>query len=434
MILVDRALRARAAAGRPIRVAMVGAGFMGRGIARQIIRCAPGIELVAVSNRNVESARRAYVEAGRPDVREVGTVAELEAAVERGQPAVTADASLLARAGNVDVLHEVTGAVDFAAEVVMEAIAHGKHVVLMDAELHGTVGPILKVHADRAGVIFTDCDGDQPGVEMNLFRYVTAMGLRPLVLGNNKGLQDPYRTPETQKAFAARWGQKADMVASFADGTKMSFEQAVVANATGFRVPKRGMHGWEHRAHVDELTGRYDHAELLRSGGIVDYVVGALPAPGVYCMATTDDPDQRFRLELYKLGPGPLFSFYHPYHLCHLEVPFSIVRAVDFGDAAVAPLGAPMVEVIATAKRDLRAGETIDGMGGFMVYGQCENADVQRAERLLPVGVAEGCRLVRDVPRDAVLGYADVVLPAGRFIDRLRAEQDAHFGVEAAAG
>ncbi len=427
MILIDTALRRRAEEGRPIRVAMVGAGFMARAIANQFINVTPGIRLVAISNRNLEAARRCYADAGISDVRVVESVAQLEDAISRGHPAITTDAMLLARAENVEVLHEVTGAVDFAAQVVSEAIEHGKHIVLMDAELHGTVGPILKVRADRAGVIFTDSDGDQPGVELNLYRYVRAMGLRPLVLGNNKGLQDPYRTPATQQAFAARWGQKADMVASFADGTKMSFEQAVVANATGFHVPKRGMFGWDHPGHVDDLTTRYDHDQLVAMGGIVDYVVGAKPAPGVYCIATTDDERQRFRLELYKLGPGPLFSFYHPYHLCHLEVPFSIVRAVDFADTVVAPLGAPTVEVVATAKRDLRAGETIDGMGGYMVFGQCENANVQRDDALLPVGLAEGCRLTRPVTKDAVLSYQDVELPPGRFVDRLRAEQDAHF-------
>jgi predicted homoserine dehydrogenase-like protein len=427
VILIDTALRRRAESGRPIRVAMVGAGFMARATANQFINVTPGIRLVAISNRNLDAARHCYEEAGVTDVRVVESVAELEDAIGRGQAAITTDAMLLARAGNVEVLHEVTGAVDFAARVVMEAIAHGKHIVLMDAELHGTVGPILKVHADRAGVIFTDSDGDQPGVEMNLDRYVRAMGLRPLVLGNNKGLQDPYRTPATQQAFAARWGQKADMVASFADGTKMSFEQAVVANATGFHVPQRGMYGWNHPGHVDELTTRYDYDQLMAMGGIVDYVVGATPAPGVYCIATVDDPKQRFRLELYKLGPGPLYSFYHPYHLCHLEVPFSISRVVDFADTIVAPRGAPTVEVITTAKRDLQAGETIDGMGGYMVFGQCENASVQRAERLLPVGLAEGCRLRRVVAKDAALSYDDVELPPGRFVDELRAEQDAHF-------
>lgn len=427
MIIVDRALQARADAGNPIRVGMVGAGFMGRGIANQITNSVPGITLSAISNRSAAGARRAYEEAGVHGPVEVNTVADLDDAIRIGRPAFTDDAMLLARADGIDAIIEVTGAVDFAAGVVLEAFAHGKHVILMDAELHGTVGPILKVYADRAGVIFTDCDGDQPGVQMNLFRFVRSIGLTPLLIGNNKGLQDPYRTPTTQRAFAEKWGQKPEMVTSFADGTKMSFEQAIVANATGFSVARRGMFGYAHTGHVDELTTRFDVDELRRMGGIVDYVVGAKPAPGVFLLATHDDPRQRHYLQLYKLGDGPLYSFYTPYHLCHFELPLSVARAVLFHDAVLTPLGAPRVEVVTTAKRALKAGETIDGMGGYMTFGQCENAGITRAERLLPIAVAGGCRLLRDVVKDGVLSYDDVELPSGRLIDRLRAEQDAHF-------
>jgi predicted homoserine dehydrogenase-like protein len=427
MIIVDRALRARAESKNPIRVGLVGAGFMGRAIANQIINSAPGLRLAAIANRTPELARRAYREAGIDEFSEVESASDLEDSIARGRPAVVPDGHLVARAGNLDVIVEVTGAVNYAAGVVLDAIQHGKHVVLMDAELHGTVGCILKVYADRAGVIFTDSDGDQPGVQMNLYRYVVGMGMRPLVIGNIKGLQDPYRTPTTQKAFAERWGQKPEMVSSFADGTKMSFEQAVVANAVGFRVPQRGMFGWDHRQHVDALTRRYDYEQLERWGGIVDYVVGAVPSPGVYIMAAQDDPKHRRYLNLYKLGEGPLYSFYHPYHLCHFELPFSVARAVDFGDPVLSPMGAPFVEVVATAKRDLRAGETLDYMGGYMTYGQCESAAVQRSERLLPMAQAERCTLLRDVSKDTVITYADVELPAGRVVDRLRAEQDAHF-------
>jgi predicted homoserine dehydrogenase-like protein len=431
VIIVDRALRARAEAGNPIRIGMIGAGFMGRGIANQIVNSMPGLALAAISNRNPEGARRAYHEAGAMDAVETRTQGEMDDAIRRGQPAFTDDASLVTRAEAIDAIIEVTGAVDYAAGVVMDAIAHGKHVILMDAELHGTLGPILKVYADRAGVIFSDCDGDQPGVQMNLFRFVTSIGMTPLVIGNIKGLQDPYRTPTTQKAFAERWGQKADMVTSFADGTKMSFEQAIVANGTGFGVAKRGMFGYEHPGHVDELTTRFDIDELRRLGGIVDYTVGSKPGPAVFILATNDDPKHRHLLELYKLGPGPLYSFYTPYHLCHFEVPLSVARAVLFHDAVLAPLGAPRVEVVATAKRDLKAGETIDKMGGYMTYGQCENADVVQAERLLPMGLAEGCQLVRDLPKDAVVSYDDVTLPRDRYSDRLRAEQDAYFAMAA---
>ena len=258
---------------------------------------------------------------------------------------------------------------------------------------------------------------------MNLVRFVRGIGLRPLVCGNIKGLQDEYRTPTTQQAFAQKWGQDPYMVTSFADGTKVSFEQALVANATGMTVAQRGMVGMDHHAHIDELTTRYDVAELEELGGVVDYVVGAKPGPGVFVLATHDDPSQRHYLNLYKLGEGPLYSFYTPYHLCHFEVPQTVARAVLFGDATIAPLGAPTVEVVTVAKRDLEAGDAVDGLGGYDSYGVCERADVTAAERLLPIGVAEGCVLRRSVAKDEVLTYNDVYVPKGRLVDELRTAQ-----------
>lgn len=427
MIIVDTALRRRAAENDPVRVGMIGAGFMGRGIANQIVNSVPGMALVAIANRHIDGARRAYEEAGAGEIAEVGTVGALDAAIAAGKPAITEDALLLCRAAGIDVLIEVTGAIEFGALVVLEAIENHKHVVLMNAELDGTVGPLLKVKADEAGVIFTACDGDQPGVQMNLYRFVTSIGLTPLVCGNIKGLQDPYRNPTTQKAFAEQWGQKPHMVTSFADGSKISFEQAIVANGTGMKVARRGMIGLDHRGHVDELTQKYDIDEVKALGGIVDYVVGSQPGPGIYVLGTLDDPKQRHYLNLYKLGEGPLYSFYTPYHLCHFEVPLSAARVALFGDAVLAPIGAPQVEVVATAKTDLKAGTTLDGIGWYMTYGEAENADVARAERLLPMGVAEGCVLRHDVAKDKTLTYDDVILPEGRLVDRLRTEQEAYF-------
>ncbi|MBW4632560.1 MAG: Gfo/Idh/MocA family oxidoreductase [Iphinoe sp. HA4291-MV1] len=427
MIIVDRALQARAEAGNPIKVGMIGAGFMGRGIANQIKNSVPGMELVAISNRNVDAAKRAYSEALIEDYKVVSTVAELEDAIARNQYAVTEDAMLLCRAEGIDALIEVTGAVEFGAHVVMEAIAHRKHIIMMNAELDGTIGPILKVYADKAGVILTACDGDQPGVQMNLYRFVKSIGLTPLLCGNIKGLQDPYRNPTTQEAFAKRWGQKAHMVTSFADGTKISFEQAIVANATGMKVAKRGMLGYDFNGHVDEMTKMYDVEQLKELGGIVDYVVGAKPGPGVFVFGTHDDPKQRHYLNLYKLGEGPLYSFYTPYHLCHFEVPLSVARAVLFQDYVLSPLDGPLVDVITTAKINLKAGETLDGIGYYMTYGQCENSHIVQEQNLLPIGLAEGCRLKRDISKDQVLTYDDVELPEGRLCDKLRSEQNAYF-------
>lgn len=426
MIIVDNALRAREAAGNPIRVGMVGAGFMGRGLTNQILNSVVGMRLVAISNRHVEKGVRAYSEAGVEPV-VVESQGALEDAIRGGRPAVTEDAMHLCRSGQIDVLVDVTGAVEFGAHVVLEAFAHGKHVILMNAELDATIGPILQTYARKAGVILTACDGDQPGVEINLFRYVKGLGLIPRLMGNIKGLQDRYRNPTTQEGFAKRWGQNPSMVTSFADGSKVSFEQAIVANATGMRVARRGMLGYDHTGHVDELTTRYDLDMLRELGGIVDYVVGAKPNPGVFCLAEHTDPKQRHYLNLYKLGEGPLYSFYTPWHLCHFEVPNTVARVVLFGDAAGVPLGGSMVEVCATAKRDLKAGEILDDYGHYMTYGEAENADVMRRERLLPEGIVDGCRLKRSVPKDQALTYDDVDLPPGRLVDRLRDEQDALF-------
>lgn len=427
MIILDQALKARAELGKPVKVGMIGAGFMGRGIANQIINSVPGMELVAIANRHIDTAKRAYLEAGIENFQPVSSVVDLEDAIAQGGYAVTEDAMLLCAAEGIDAIIEVTGTIEYAAHLVMRAIAHQKHIILMNAELDATIGPILKVHADRAGVILTACDGDQPGVEMNLYRFVKSIGLTPLLCGNIKGLQDPYRNPTTQAGFAQRWGQNPAMVTSFADGTKISFEQAIVANGTGMKVAKRGMLGYEYTGHVDEMTKMYDIDQLKELGGIVDYVVGTKPSPGVFVFATHEDPKQRHYLNLYKLGEGPLYSFYTPYHLCHFEVPLSVARAVLFHDAVLAPLAGPMVDVVATAKIDLKAGETLDGIGYYMTYGQCENSDIVQRENLLPMGIAGGCRLKRDIQKDQVISYDDVELPEGRLCDRLRAEQTAYF-------
>jgi predicted homoserine dehydrogenase-like protein len=429
MILVDTALARRAQEGRPIRIGLVGAGFMARGIALQVALSVPGMRVAAIANRHRQAARTAYEQAGIKDAVDADTQAELEQAIAQGRAAVTEDALALCRAEGIDAIVEVTGTIEYAAHVAMQAIAHGKHLVLMNAELDGTLGPILKVHADRAGVIMTSADGDQPGVMMNLYRFVKSIGVKPVLCGNIKGLHDPYRTPHTQAGFAAQWGQNPYMVTSFADGTKISFENAIVANGTGMRVARRGMHGptVPPGTPIQEVGKLYPLWDLIEGPGIVDYVVGAMPGPGVYVLGTHDHPQQRHYLHLYKLGEGPLYCFYTPYHLCHFEVPHTVARAVLFQDATLAPLDAPRVEVVATAKRDLEAGEVIDALGGFMSYGLAENADTARKENLLPMGLAEGCRLRHALPQDSALRFADVDLPEGRLSDRLWREQMQRF-------
>jgi predicted homoserine dehydrogenase-like protein len=424
MIIVDTALQKRLDAGNPVRVGMIGAGFMGRGIALQILSSVPGMRLVGISNRTISEAEKAYHQAGEESVKRVDTVAQLDHAMDLGQYAVTEDPMVLCRSERVEAIIEVTGEVEFGAQVVMEAIQNGKHVILMNAELDALIGPILKVYADQKGVIYTNADGDQPGVIMNLFRFVKGIGYKPVLAGNIKGLQDPYRTPETQRAFAEKHHQKPRMVTSFADGTKISMEMAIVANATGLKVGKRGMYGPE-CSHVNETTTLFPMDQLM-DGGLVDYILGSEPSPGVFILGFNNHPIKKQYMKTFKLGEGPLYVFYTPYHLCHFEVPNTVARAVLLNDAALAPMGGPVVDVITTAKKDLLKEETLDAFGGFSTYGMAENFITARRENLLPMSLAEGCRLKQDIPKDQVLTYNDIELPKGRLCDKLWKEQSGY--------
>ncbi len=427
MIIVDRALRAREEEGRPIRVGMIGAGFMGQGLTNQIVNSVPGMRMAAVYNRHPERAYHVYRYSGRNDVVSADTQNALDAAIRSGAPAVTEDPFAICHSSEIDVVVDVTGSVEFGAHVILEAFKFRKPVVLMNAEVDSTIGPILRIYAKKHGVILSACDGDEPGLQMNLYRWVKGLGLNPRAIVNVKGLQDPYRNPTTQTAWAERWGQNAAMVTSFADGSKISFEQSIVANATGFKVRSRGMsRGINYDGSIMDVQKLYDIEELRSLGGIVDYTVGP-PLVKAFCLAEHPDPKQRHYLSLYKMGDGPLYPFWTPYHLVHFETPMSIARVVLFGDELAPPLGGPVVEVCAVAKRDLKNGEVLDEYGMYTTYGEAVNVDEMSAEHYLPEGLVEGCNIRRDVPKDQVLTYDDVDLPHGRLADQLRAEQYRHF-------
>jgi len=425
MIIVDNALKKREKEENPIRVAIVGAGNIGRVITLQIEKYVTGMKLVAIANRTLANAEKAYRQAEVDSIKKVETVAQLENSIATGQYAITNDPSLLCKAQGIEAIIEATGEVEFGAHVSMKAIENRKHIVIMNAELDATLGPILKVYADRAGVIITNADGDQPGVMMNLFRFVKSIGCNPVLAGNIKGLQDHYRTPETQKQFAEKNDLTPKMATSFADGTKISMENAVVANATGFKVGKRGMYG-PRCDHVSEALSLFPMDQMLK-GGLVDYILGAEPGPGVFVLGHNDHPVVQLTLKTLKMGDGPLYVFYVPYHLPHLEAHLTVARAVLFNDTTIAPIAGPVCDVITIAKRNLEAGEILDGIGGFTCYGDIENFEVSRAEKLLPMGLSEGCYLKRDIAMNRAISYNDVRLPEGRLSDKLRAEQDAHF-------
>lgn len=425
MIVVDKALEELEKEGKPIRVGLVGAGFAGRGFMLQMLTAVVGMRLVAVSNRTRNYAVQGFEQAEFTNYWDVSSLEDLEKVITEGQTALTNDPFLLTDSKQIDVIVEATGEVEFGAQVVIRAIENKKHVVLINAELDSTLGPILKVKAIENGVVYTQADGDQPAVLMNLVRQVRSWGFKPVMVGNIKSLIDVRRTPETQAKWAAEHFQRPKMVTSFADGTKIGAEMASIANATGFPVSKRGMEGPK----CDRVENAYKLFDIdkLTNTGLTDYILGAEPSFGVFVLATTDNPTRKMYMNVYKMGEGPLYTFYVPYHLSPIEAPLSVARAVLFGDAALAPIGKPVCDVVTLTKRDIRKGEWLDGIGGFLTYGAIDNADVCLRDNLLPIGLADGCVAIQDIPMDTTITYDMIDLPKDRLSDKLRKEQNEKF-------
>jgi predicted homoserine dehydrogenase-like protein len=421
--MIDVALGDREATRKPIRVGVVGAGATGRAIALQLGTPVPGIRLAAMANRTAAHGERALHEAGIGGWVRVDTAGEADAAIARGVTVLTEDPTVLTDCDNIDIIIEVTGTIAAAAEMVLRAFEHGKHVVLVNAELDSMLGPILKVKADQAGVVLTHTDGDEPGVAMTLLRYLRTLGLHAVAAGNIKGMVDHYRNPETQRAFAAKHDQDARKVTSFADATKLSMETTVLANATGFHCGRRGMYG-PSCAHVKEMAQLLPADQMLATG-LVDYSVGAEPHTGAFVIIHEESPLKRVQLTYYKMGDGPFHVFYTPFHLPHLQIASTIGRAAIHRDATVAPIGGPVCEVVAVSKRSLKAGERLDGVGGFCTYGLIENAATARASSALPIGLSEGCVLLRDVAKNETISFLDVEQSApGGVVERLWLEQN----------
>lgn len=421
----DTALRQLEDTGRPIRVGMVGAGATGRAIALQLGTPVPGIRLAGIANRTPSHGERAFLEAGIPSWCTASSARDAEDAVSRGLPVLTDDPSVLTACGAIDIIVEVTGSIEPAARVALDAFDHGKHVVLVNAELDSLIGPILKARADRAGVVLTHTDGDEPGVAMTLLRYLRSTGLRPVAAGNLKGMVDYYRNPDTQREFAARNDQDPGKVTSFADATKLSMETTVLSNATGFHAGRRGMYGPACK-YVREMATLLPPEQML-STGLVDYALGAAPYTGAFVIVYEESPLKRAQLGYYKIGEGPFYVFYTPFHLPHIQIASTIGRAFVHRDATVAPLGGPVCEVLTMAKRDLKAGEKLDGVGGFCSYGLIDNSADARSLSALPIGLSAGGTLRRDVAKDSVVTFADVDLPAGGLVESLWHEQAARW-------
>jgi predicted homoserine dehydrogenase-like protein len=406
---------------------MIGAGATGRAIALQLATPVPGIRLVGIANRTLKNGERALRESGIAAWRTATSASAARAAIDLGIPVLTEDPLVLIGSDSVDLIVEATGTIDAATLSVLAAIKHRKDVVLVNAELDSLLGPILKRKADEAEVVITHTDGDEPGVAMTLIRYLRTLGLRVVAAGNIKGMVDYYRTPETQRSFAERHDQDIRKVTSFADATKLSMEATVLAYAAGFRVGRRGMYG-PACDNVREIANLLPPQEMLGTG-LVDYALGAAPYTGAFVIVYEDSRLKKAQLSYYKLGGGPFYVFFTPFHLPHIQIASTIGRAFIHRDATVAPMGGPICEVVTVAKRDLKTGERLDGIGGFSTYGLIENAQTARVRSDLPIGLSEGCILRRDVSKDAVLSFEDVDMLATGIVKELWREQLARWQV-----
>ena len=398
---------------------------MARGITFQVERHMKGMTILAIANRTVAHATEAFRDAGVVDPVEAHTADELDEHVRAGRHVVTDDPAVLAQSRSLEGIIDATIDIEHSARVALAAIDGGKPLVTMNADMDATVGPLLKTRADAAGLTYSGTDGDQPGSIMNLLRFVDTVGYRPVLAGNIKGFLDVRRTPETQREFAAKFGLSPQAATSFADGTKIAMEQTIVANATGFRVGARGMYG-PARAHVTDALDAFPLDELLEHG-LVDYILGARPGPGVFVIGYSESPFRQSYMRYSKMGDGPLYMFYTPFHLAHLEAPLTAARGILLQDVSVTPRGGPQCDVLAMAKRDVAPGDVLDGVGGFMTYGQIDNTATIADEGLLLMGLAEGSRVVRPVLQDRPITLDDVELDEDRITVQLRREQDELF-------
>jgi predicted homoserine dehydrogenase-like protein len=287
-----------------------------------------------------------------------------------------------------------------------------------------TVGAILRRQADTAGVIYTLAAGDEPAAILELYRFATALGFDVVAAGKGKNNPlDITATPDALAAKARARDMSARMLCEFVDGSKTAVEMCSVANATGLVPDVRGMHGAKAtRDTLHQVFCLKSDGGVLNRKGVVDFALGV--HPGVFVVFTTDQPRLKHGLIQRDMGPGPNYLLFRPYHLCSIEVPLTCAQAVIYGESAGHPLPRPVAECIAIAKRDLQAGETLDAIGEYCYRASIDTVPAARAESLLPLGLAKGCVLQRDVPLGQAIAYADIASIPDTQLAQLRREQD----------
>ncbi|MUG72356.1 NAD(P)H-dependent oxidoreductase [Paenibacillus validus] len=411
--------------GGLIRVGLIGAGQMGRGMISQI-ESMKGMRVVATADIRVEQAQNAYLFAGvrAEHIVQTRELEQAERAIDQRSVVVTDDMHMLLALPNVDVIVDATGVPSVGAEIAWKAILNKKHIVMLNVETDVTVGPLLNKMAASAGVVYTGSAGDEPGAVMELYNFADAIGFEVLAIG--KGKNNPLNvqaTPDSAREYAQSVGANPKMIASFQDGTKTMIEMTAVANATGFVPDQPGMNGPV--ATVEELTQvlrlREDGGILTRTG-VVEYVNGV--APGVFVIVTSGKEEVRHEMEYLKMGKGPNFVLFRPYHLTSLETPLSVAGAYFYNEQTIAPWKGLVAETVTIAKKDLQPGDRLDGIGGFTVYGKIMTAAEAKSLNALPIGLVQAQTVKRAVRAGEIITYDDVEQTASSVIWELRKLQD----------
>ncbi len=388
----------------PVRVAIVGIGSMGKGLAYQA-EISPEFHCAALADIRIDRAIACAAFLKR-EYRVVHTADEAADAMRASCLAIAEDGAMLSAAPGFDVLVESSSSITAGGQHAEAALTTGRHVVMMNAESDLVFGPYLMRLARAHGVVYTSTDGDQPGVIARLVDELERWGFELVMAGNMKGFLDRYSNPTKIIPEADKRNIDYKMASSYTDGSKLCVEMALVANAMGLRTLVPGMVG-PRVTNVGDVLGQFDFAAIRESGPVVDYVLGAQPDGGVFAVGYCDHPYQRDMLKMLKMGTGPFYVFYRPYHLCHVEALAAATLAMS-GASLLEPRHGFLTDVIAYAKTDLQAGQTLDGFGGYAMYGLLENIDAAADPAGLPLCLAEDVTLRRDVPKDARLTVADI--------------------------
>jgi predicted homoserine dehydrogenase-like protein len=432
MRLIER-LQALEREGHPIRVAIIGAGQMGSGVARGVARL-HGMRLAGVCDLLLERAVAAAGEAGVAAA-EGETAQAVRRLVVDGRAAVTRQARWFIDIPEVDAIVDATGDPETGARVALAALAHRKVFVTMNVEADVTVGPVLAWMARSSGAVYTVAAGDEPSALSELVDFARIAGFEVICAGKGKNNRlDRSVTWRSVDAEAAQRGMSARMLASFVDGTKTMVELAALANATGLQPDCPGLHG--PRADVKDLLRVFIPAVdggILRNRGVVDFAIGDV-APGVFLIVSATDRAVRKDLAYLRAGDGPYYLLHRPYHLASLEAPLSVARAVLYGEVTMAAAGAPVAACVAVAKRDLNAGEALDGIGGETVYGIADTAARTSTAGAVPIGLVAGATVLRDVPRGAMLTRENVTVDESLTVVNLSRLQDAMVAQGALSG